>query len=640
MVKSFFLRIEDLPEVPPDAAPTYTVVGEAEGVLEPLNLRLEHSDGFELLSIEEDGAFAFQAQLGDDVLYSVSLLGDPPCVIENATDRVSGASPKIVVACESVLLSDLTLSAPTAPDLDFEPARRAYDAEVSLLQQSVRVTAMTASPDASITIAGVPVEAGVPSEPIALALGENEIDIEVTHPSGSRRVYRVAVARAAEIAQRVYGKASNTQSEAYFGSSMAIWGDTLAIGAPSKESVYIFRRAGDTWQQEAHFEFPQNDLFSTGFGRSLALWKDCLVVGMPSSGFGNAGSTRVYRRSGATWEQEATLSASNRADGDLFGGSVAVWENTVAVSATGEASAATGVNGDQDDNSAPRSGAVYVFRRSDSSWAREAYIKASNTDADDSFGEALALWGDTLAVSATGEDSAASGINADGQTDNSSSDSGAVYVFRRFDSAWVQEAYLKASNSNESDRFGASLALQGDTLAVAAPSEDGGSSGINGDQYDRSLETSGAVYVFQRSGLDWTQEAYIKSSNPDPGDGFGRGLSLWGGLLAVGAAGEDSAATGVNGNQDDAGAPNSGAVYLFQRTDSSWTQLAYVKASNPEGACTTISGCSGDRFGTNLALWNGHLAAAAPYEDSAATGMNGDQSDNSARDSGATYIFH
>src|SRR5690606_21803715 len=136
------------------------------------------------------------------------------------------------------------------------------------------------------------------------------------------------------------------------GSSMAIWGDTLAVGAPSKESVYIFRRAGDTWQQEAHFEFPQNDLFSTGFGRRLALWEDCLVVGMPYSGFDKLGSVRVYRRFGATWEEEATWTASDLNRSDHFGTRVAVWGDTIVVSATGEDSSATGVNGDATDNSA------------------------------------------------------------------------------------------------------------------------------------------------------------------------------------------------------------------------------------------------------------------------------------------------
>ena len=92
-----------------------------------------------------------------------------------------------------------------------------------------------------------------------------------------------------------------------------------------------------------------------------------------------------------------------------------------------EASAATGANGDQADNSAAAAGAVYVFVRSGSTWTQQAYVKASNTEAQDFFGHSVALDGDTLAVGAIGESSAATGVNGD-QSDNSASGAGAVYV--------------------------------------------------------------------------------------------------------------------------------------------------------------------------------------------------------------------
>ena len=99
----------------------------------------------------------------------------------------------------------------------------------------------------------------------------------------------------------------------------------------------------------------------------------------------------------------------------------------LAVGASAEDSAATGVNGDQADNGADNSGAVYVFVRSGSTWTQQAYIKASNTDANDNFGRSVALSGDTLAVGAYLEDSAAPGVNGD-QADNSAAIAGAVYV--------------------------------------------------------------------------------------------------------------------------------------------------------------------------------------------------------------------
>jgi len=91
------------------------------------------------------------------------------------------------------------------------------------------------------------------------------------------------------------------------------------------------------------------------------------------------------------------------------------------VGARGEDSAATGINGDQADNSVSFAGAVYVFTRSGSTWSQLSYIKASNTEATDELGS-------TLAVGARGEDSAATGINGD-QADNSAQDAGAVYLY-------------------------------------------------------------------------------------------------------------------------------------------------------------------------------------------------------------------
>lgn len=126
------------------------------------------------------------------------------------------------------------------------------------------------------------------------------------------------------------------------------------------------------------------------------------------------------------------VKASNADSGDYFGVSVALAAdgNTLAVGAIGEASNARGINGDQNDNTAAGSGAVYVFTRSGTAWRQEAYVKASNAEANDQFGSAVALAadGNTLAVGAYYEASNATGIGGD-QTDNSAGGSGAVYLY-------------------------------------------------------------------------------------------------------------------------------------------------------------------------------------------------------------------
>ena len=129
--------------------------------------------------------------------------------------------------------------------------------------------------------------------------------------------------------------------------------------------------------------------------------------------------------------------------------------------------------------------------------------------------------------------------------------------------------YVKASNTGADDQFGGSVALSadGNTLAVGAIWEASNATGINvpGGQTDNSAGSSGAVYVFTRSGASWTQQAYVKASNTGASDEFGYSVALSadGNTLAVGAYLEDSNATGVNGDQTDNSASASGAVYLY-----------------------------------------------------------------------------
>ncbi len=376
------------------------------------------------------------------------------------------------------------------------------------------------------------------------------------------------------------------------------------------------------------------------FGFAVALSSDgnTLVVGAPGEASAgaetdnsapSAGAVYVYTRSGATWTQQAYIKAPNAEAGDQFGFSVALSGDgiTLAVGAPGEASAATGIGGDQADNTAANAGAVYVFTRSVTTWTQEAYVKASNTGAGDQFGSSVALSsdGNTLAVGATGE----------------AGDAGAVYVFTRA-GTWSPQAFVKASNPGAGDQFGFSVALSsnGNTLAVGAIGEDGALTGVtagivNEGTAGNAAPGAGAVYVFTLSAGTWPQQAYVKASNAEAGDQFGFSVTLTsnGNTLAVGAIGEDSSAIGIGGSETDSAATtNAGAVYVYTRSGTTWTQEAYVKASNT-GAL--------DRFGSSVSLsGDGNtLAVGAIGESSAATGIGGNQTDNTAPDAGAVYVF-
>jgi hypothetical protein len=402
-----------------------------------------------------------------------------------------------------------------------------------------------------------------------------------------------------------YFKASNTDGGDRFGLDVSLSGDgsTLAVGAYGEDS----NATGINGDEDAN-------------------------------PFSLAGAVYVFVRSGSSWSQQAYLKASNTNTGDIFGWSVSLSAdgNTLAVGAIDEGSNSTGVNGDQSNNSALQSGAAYVFVRSGIVWTQEAYLKASNTGANDGFGESVSLSadGNTLAIGAIDEDSNATGVNGN-QNDNSALSSGAVYVFVRSGVTWSQQAYLKASNTDEGDHFAWSLAISGDgnTLAVGAFDERSNATGVNGNQNDNSAFTAGAVYVFVRSGTVWTQQAYIKASNTDAGDGFGStvGINADGNTLAVGAN-ETSNASGVNGNQGDNSALGAGAVYVYVRSGSNWSQQAYIKASNTD---------AGDGFGGSIGINSdgNTLAVGAGGESSDATGLDGNQGDNSAPGAGAVYVF-
>ncbi len=398
--------------------------------------------------------------------------------------------------------------------------------------------------------------------------------------------------------QQAYIKASNTGAGDEFGYSVALSsdGNTLAVGAHAEDSgttginstpdesvnasgaAYLFRYDGSNWVQEAYIK--AGNAGSAAFGHALSLSNDgnTLAVGAyaedsgstginstPDASASGSGAAYIFRYAGGSWAQQAYIKASNTGIQDGFGYSIALSNdgNTLAVGAPDEDSGTGGINTTPDNNAAD-SGAVYLFRYDGSNWAQQAYIKAFNTGAGDAFGFSLALNanGNTLAVGAPNEESSTTGINS--TPDDSIPYSGAAYLFRYNGSSWVQQAYIKASNTQIQDFFGASIALSGDgnILVVGAFGEGSTTTGINSTpEYGGGWR--GAAYLLRYSGSSWTQRAYIKSSNSGP-DRFGDAvdLSIDGNTLAVGAPAEDSSTTGINSTPDDSSV-TSGAVYLY-----------------------------------------------------------------------------
>lgn len=481
-------------------------------------------------------------------------------------DSVTAAATVTVVALDSLSIVNQGF------DQVFQSNMSTYTATVGFLAKSVLLKTTSADSGASITVNGVAIGADGLSQSIALTEGaDTMIDVVVTQNTLSK-TYTITVSRqlAATFAQQAYIKASNTGDFDEFGYSVDLAGDTLAVGAFHEDSSLT-----------GIDNTPDDDLADA------------------------AGAVYVFVRDGATWTQQAYIKASNSEAGDNFGISVAISGDTLAVGAVGDDSETTGINTTPNDTLAgDSSGAVYVFIRTGDSWSEQAYIKASNSSGGDQFGNSIALSENTLAVGAKLEGSA----------------SGAVYVYTRSESTWSEQAYIKASNPDNSDRFGHSVSLSGDTLAVGAPEEDSITEGINTTPVDNvSPGNYGAVYVFVRDYTNWNEQAYIKATSIESLDNFGFSVALDGDTLAVGSPYEEASPASAN----------SGAVYIFTRNNNDWSQQSYIKASNFDKT---------DLFGYSVALSGDVLAVGAQQEDSDAVGIN-DAENDSATNTGAVYLF-
>ena len=318
-----------------------------------------------------------------------------------------------------------------------------------------------------------------------------------------------------------------------FGGKVALAGDTVVIGAifhdakgDNSGSAYVFTRSGTTWNQQVKLTAADTTA-NDAFGQSIALSGDTVAIGAPhDDDMGNdSGSVYVFTRSGSTWSQQAKLTAADGAEGDVFGISIALSGNTIVIGA------------DLNDEKALNAGAVYVFTRSGNSWSQQAKLTAADGEETDIFGVRVALSGDTVLISARRDDDDVMGIDA-----------GSAYVFTRTGTRWEQQVKLTASDGAADDRFGRSVALVGDTAVIGAMFQD--------DKGDKS----GSAYVFTRSGSTWSQQAKLTAADGAVGDVFGWSVALSGNTAVIGAARDDD-----NGN-------DSGSVYVFTHSGSTWNQ--------------------------------------------------------------------
>jgi hypothetical protein len=498
-------------------------------------------------------------------------------------------------------LADLTLSDGSL-DQVFQPDLKRYTATVGLLHPTTTVTPTAEDPRATVKVDGDAVVSGATSHKRTLDAGSNEIAVTVTAADGVTTAdYTIDVTRrtAQSFAQELYVKSDAPQDRApiplggiqgsLFGAALAFDGDTLAAGA---------------WGED-----------------SLAELRD-------------SGAVYVYSRDGGgVWREDTKLITPNPIDPikdelQHFGVNVAM--------TTAELFVAEIWGLDATPFRAPDyAGRVDVFTRQQGQWIASQVIVPNVPAATFGvnilrFGTGIAVQNNTLVVS----DPEWGGIFAGNQSHYDGS--GGAFVFERTVNGWVQIQELTPPAGNGHIRFGETVALDGDTLAIGAPGDNTARPGQPVDP----MADSGAVYVYHRQGNDvWSLEAVLNAPNADQGDEFGGAVALSGDTLAVGAGKEDSSAVGIDGNQADNGAPDSGAVYVFARDqEGHWKLEAYIKASNSEAA---------DGFGAEytyrhslpIALRGDVLAVGASAEAGGAVGINGDQSSDTAAGAGAVYVF-
>lgn len=287
-----------------------------------------------------------------------------------------------------------------------------------------------------------------------------------------------------------------------FGSTLAISGSDVIVGETGSEAfsgtVYIFTKSDDgSWAETRQLEAPGGPERGDGYGRAVASNGWQLIVGAPSSNM-----AYIYTRNDdGSWDAGTALSAPDVVDGDDFGSVVAIGDGFAVVSSTA-----------QNENA----GTVYVFRWADGAWTQDAKLAPEPLAADAVFGSSIAVSDDLILIGAP----ARSGGRGQEYTEV-----GAVYAFRYADGAWTEVGQLSPQDVTEGGAFGASIALDGDEVAVGAPFDSNSSGSVSLFSWDE-----------ESSAYAWTNKLspFVSSR----GTRFGASVGLSEGMVYVGSPGD------------------------------------------------------------------------------------------------------
>ena len=377
----------------------------------------------------------------------------------------------------------------------------------------------------------------------------------------------------------------------YFGSAVAVDGNFLAVGVPSDDdgvensgSAYLVSYTdGDEGQPPSHKFAEEGDAQKDdSFGNSLDISGDLLAIGASKDDINGADSGAVYvvmrfSYDGGQWNKDdvVRLTPNEPIPGSLFGNAVAVSGNRVVVGTYWAE-------------------ALYVFEYNDSNltWEQKPILTLEDGKVGEKFGISVAIDGDTIAVGAINRN------KGDVKT-------GSVFVYRYNGSDWQYETELFGNDLGASDKFGSSVAVEGDTIIVGAPYQDGVAS------------NTGAAYVFRRNGNTWEEQAKLIGSGLSAGARFGNSVALSGNTAVVGASKNDIF------DADNVAMGEAGSVYIFKFEGDGWNEKERLIA--PDAG-------EGDEFGCAVAT-SGHLVVVGAHKYD--VDLNGDEQ----LDAGSVYVY-
>lgn len=571
-----------------------------------------HNNGADALSLTADGHFAFAQAVPEGATYDVTVHAQPAgllCALSGASGTVHAAVTSVAALCTP----DPSLQPPpipAAPAVGYAPKSFLFS-----WPAIANATYYRLGEDPGATGSFTVLANNLGSTTYALQ------ELALTQPPTAWR-YALQACNAngcspwslpvtADATRAIgYFKPAAATGIRNFGQGIALTpdGSVMAVGAAA--TVELFTRTAGQWQWVQTLSFQV-----ASYPRPVISNDGTLLVGMfgHDGAFADQGLVQVFSRTGSVWTLADTWDPPVPRVVGNFGAFLGISrDGTVAV--VGEFMSARG------------GGSFHVYRKTGGAWAREVTIEPDHPQQGGLFGvqAKISADGSTIVVGAQYDNS---GSLTD-ETDTSKSNAGAAFVYG-YDTGsgtWTKRAYLKAPVPTVNDLFGASTAISGDGNTVVIGVRNASVGGVI---------RAGVAHVFRRTAGTYTLAQTIPAPQPTLNStfgGFGLALTPDGTSLAIAARGDSSSGTGVDADTTQGAALTAGAVHLYRLAGTQFAHARYLKAPNTG---------SGDLFGDVLDITaDGRtIAVGATGEASAASGIGGDQADNSVVNRGAAYLY-